>query len=310
VGLYFIYNENSEKLQLLAAIIAMGIFVEFSKKLALWVGLPLSRFVHARGMTPRAKHPLATAKLAKKWSEQFWQLSVHVCMTALEVYVLWGETWWSDPVSMWTAPPQPAPKQSLKVLYLLQLGVWVYTCIQHRFLDERRKDYFVMYVHHVVTIALIAGSAAGGFYRVGMVVLIAHDSSDIFLDLLKLSNLLQLDGASGMYIVECTFATTMATWFWMRNYEFPVRVIYKGAFLGPQLVSDHDYNANGMSWDPSAVPNWIYMFPLLIVLAVLHVYWAFLLVMVLVRIIRDGNREASRQLYEGDSENEEEAHTD
>lgn len=40
------------------------------------------------------------------------------------------------------------------VCFLWQ-GVWIYTCFIHRFVDARRKDYFVMYAHHVVTIALV-----------------------------------------------------------------------------------------------------------------------------------------------------------
>lgn len=38
-------------------------------------------------------------------------------------------------------------------------GVWVYTIIIHRWIDvPRRKDYYVMFIHHVVTIALIGMS--------------------------------------------------------------------------------------------------------------------------------------------------------
>ena len=31
----------------------------------------------------------------------------------------------------------------------------MYTCVIHRFFDEKRRDYFVMYIHHIVTIALV-----------------------------------------------------------------------------------------------------------------------------------------------------------
>jgi TLC domain len=50
----------------------------------------------------------------------------------------------------------------LQVLYLTQLAIWCYTCFVHRFVDVRRKDYYVMYVHHVITIALVTGSASAG----------------------------------------------------------------------------------------------------------------------------------------------------
>ena len=34
----------------------------------------------------------------------------------------------------------------------------MYTCFIHRFVDERRKDYFVMYLHHIVTITLVGAA--------------------------------------------------------------------------------------------------------------------------------------------------------
>jgi len=43
------------------------------------------------------------------------------------------------------------------VVYVVQ-AIWVYTCFIHRFFDERRKDYFVMFLHHIVTIMLVGAS--------------------------------------------------------------------------------------------------------------------------------------------------------
>jgi hypothetical protein len=34
-------------------------------------------------------------------------------------------------------------------------AVWIYTCFIHRFSMTRIKDYFMMYLHHLVTIGLI-----------------------------------------------------------------------------------------------------------------------------------------------------------
>jgi len=38
---------------------------------------------------------------------------------------------------------------------LVQLGIWFYTAFSHRFLEERQRDYFVMWSHHVATLALV-----------------------------------------------------------------------------------------------------------------------------------------------------------
>jgi hypothetical protein len=110
----------------------------------------------------------------KKWQEQSWQLFVHVVASIAEVTMLMEETWWSDPSTCWIPHPfeqRGKARADLQVLYMAQLAVWMYTCFIHRFIDERRKDYFVMYLHHVVTIALVgacclvhhilAGSRAG-----------------------------------------------------------------------------------------------------------------------------------------------------
>ena len=55
----------------------------------------------------------------------------------------------------------------------------------------------MMYVHHVVTIALVWGSYSYNYVRIGTVVLYLHDLSDIMVDLLKLTNYMKLEGPKG-----------------------------------------------------------------------------------------------------------------
>jgi hypothetical protein len=72
----------------------------------------------------------------------------------------------------------------------------IYTGFSHRFLEQYHKDYVVMFVHHIVTILLVAGSHSMNFHRIGILVLYVHDVSDITVDLLKLTNYLKLEGPS------------------------------------------------------------------------------------------------------------------
>lgn len=81
--------------------------------------------------------------------------------------LLTEEPWYTDPrTSFVPCPAQQDTKYGLKVraratpcrqaplvtrahapaqvLYLTQLAVWCYTCFVHRFVDVRRKDYYVM----------------------------------------------------------------------------------------------------------------------------------------------------------------------
>ena len=55
-----------------------------------------------------------------------------------------------------------------------------------QFFDVKRKDFWMMFVHHAVTIFLMSFSWTCNFYKVGTLVLIIHDVADIFLESAKL----------------------------------------------------------------------------------------------------------------------------
>ena len=123
----------------------------------------LGRWVAARGAV--AADPFAAgargALAVKKWSDQAWQLAVHVAGSAAAAALLSVEPWWERPDTAWTLDARgggfvggAASEAALRGIYLAQLVVWVYTCAAHRFVDERRRDYFVLYTHHLATIAL------------------------------------------------------------------------------------------------------------------------------------------------------------
>jgi hypothetical protein len=136
--------------------------------------------------------PLSGKIQLKKWTNQSWQLAVHVICTLVELHILSSEPWYDEPETCWTPLPGEQRGQHSWELQLLYIGslvrapnanpqfkfcfnimffrrasfcsycelsrfqaIWVYTCIIHRFFDERKRDYFVLYLHHIVTIALV-----------------------------------------------------------------------------------------------------------------------------------------------------------
>jgi len=317
--------------------------------------------------------PLSGKVQMKKWQEQSWQLFVHVVASLAEVTMLMEETWWNDPATCWIPHPfeqRGKARADLQFLYMAQLAVWMYTCFIHRFVDERRKDYYVMYLHHVVTIALVgscclmhhllAGTRAGaaspllvgatrisralrarsmkpppppsvlaysphthppshlslsllgvswgnGYLRVGLLVLYVHDVSDIFVDLLKMVNYLKIEGVRGWMATEIAYGTCVVSWMYYRLYQFPFRAIY-ASFVEPlRLLSKHPRQPVtflGLQWFPPDLPLYTEMNALLFTLLALHIYWFHLFLMIGYRIITENVREASRQEYEGDSDEE------
>jgi len=186
--------------------------------------------------------PVAKVKTRNKLRDQSWQMTIHSAMTALEAYILFvdggGEHWLDDYRSLWTPHPhqQVNSKRSVHLLYLLQMAIWIVTCASHRFLEERHKDYVMMYVHHLVTIALFALSYGFNFVRIGTAVIFLHDSSDIVIDLLKMANYLKLEGRRGGFLVEGTFAATLGVWAYTRLYLYPVRIVWQGVWYGSREV--------------------------------------------------------------------------
>lgn len=105
-------------------------------------------------------------------------------------------------------------------------AIWIYTCFIHRFIDERRSDYFVMYSHHIFTICLVGVSEAFNHHRIGLLVLFVHDASDITVDLLKMINYLKLEGPRGWFASEIIFVVNLGIWIFFRLVKYPILCLW------------------------------------------------------------------------------------
>ena len=306
---------------LLTAHAMVGRLREGADVFASWCGARAA----ARGMV--SANPFASPLQRKKFADQAWQLAVHVVFALAEAHILSEEPWWYETQSSWLPSVEALAalpvRTDLKVLYLAQLVVWVYTCAAHRYLDERRRDYYVLYAHHLVTILLVLGSweAGGTAVRIGLLVLYVHDASDVFIDLLKMVNYSKLEGARGFYASEIAYVAAIVSWGWFRFYQYPARVL-KVAIVeafrvrGPPPPGDGtlvsalaqplpvllDYYATVRA--SVGIPVWPFGKYMLLFLLALHIYWGYMLAMVGYRILTESAREASRQEYEGASDDE------
>jgi len=197
-----------------------------------------------------------------------------------------------------------------------------------------------MYIHHLVTIALVAISYWQNFLRVGTVVLFLHDSSDIPIDLLKMTNYMKMEGWRGLFAVEMSFLSTLAVWGYTRLYLYPVRVVWYGAIYGSREVVTAP-GAKGMEeftiaagspytrgHKPGSVigdgsfsllenliamptheilPGYWGCGALLVALLMMHVIWYALLWRLLFRMVAgEAGHDAGADEYEGDSDDDKE----
>ena len=134
----------------------------------------------------------------RKFKDQAWQLFVHVFFACYEVALLRDVPWWDEPSSVFVpCPHEQVHSDALHAFYLMQAAVWTWTGLSAKLLEERRRDYLQMLTHHMLTVALVTFSFVHNEHAFGLLVLTAHDVSDVILDLLKLVNYLKLEGGHG-----------------------------------------------------------------------------------------------------------------
>ena len=213
----------------------------------------------------------------------------------------------------WFEPGTKTTSQNVSLFYIVQLSIWIVTCFSHRFVEARHKDYYQMYIHHIVTIGLMAGSWMFGYMRIGVLVLIIHDASDVPLDLMKMANYLKLEGPKSFFIVEIAFITCLISWAYGRLFIYPTKALFTAAFesiiearegitaTAYQTMETSDFLDVAFN-----MPGWLSCNILLNVLFVLHIFWFYLLVKIAFKLVTGKKAHtAGEEEYEGQSTDEE-----
>lgn len=276
------WSGNQQLLELFASLPIMACFIVGSKSVA-------HRFFYLVAHASACKRK----RNARKFADQAWQLMIHVSMTIYEIVLLYpggvqgGMDWFYDTKLCYIGPGgayEEPPNVWLERLYIMQASVWIYTLISHRWLEEKHKDYYMMFAHHVVTIGLIALSWKNTL-RIGMLILFAHDASDVGIDLLKMFNYMGRGSENGFPFTEIIFIIGLVAWTFFRLYLFPFYLLRSAIFESAPSCEDV-----GISCTVHRVS--------LIVLQGMHIWWTYLLLKILISGI---THKAGAEAYEGDS---------
>jgi len=240
---------------------------------------------------------------ASKFAEQAWQLTVHAAGSYYAYGILMEEdfAWLDVPYAVdkiYVNGIDPYP-ENIRRFIMAELSVWFWTGISCRFLEERRKDYFVMLSHHVITIFAVMQCWYTGCIRYSVAVLYLHDTSDVVIDTMKMLNYLEIEGAKYFFITEITFLANFISWAYFRFYKF--FFLWKALLLGN----------SAQRWLEQGMPNALFAGKVggvwLLVLQVMHYWWFYLLARMLKKLLskeKKTNHEIAREGYEGDSDKE------
>lgn len=222
-----------------------------------------------------------------KFSEGMWRLTFYLFASIYGwFFVLWDKPYLKDTMHCFYNYPHHPVRTEEWWYYNLELAFYI-SLVVTQFIDTKRKDFWQMFIHHVVTILLLVLSWACNFHRLGTLVLAIHDIADVPMEGAKVFKY-----CKKQRLADLLFALFTITWIYTRCYLLPSRVIYYTTYEALSII--HFFPA-------------YYIFNgLLCLLQLLHLAWTWLII----RIVFDALQNDGMRDLRSDSEDSEELHND
>ncbi|KAL3831741.1 hypothetical protein ACJMK2_023455 [Sinanodonta woodiana] len=235
---------------------------------------------------------LGVVFLGIRYGYEHWHLLFYVSIFVYGIAILWNKPWFSETKYCWIGWPKQGIDRDVYWYYVLELGFYwslVYTLA----VDHKRKDFYEMVIHHLVTVLLIYFSWVLNFVRVGTLVLAVHDASDYWMAAAKMAKYI-----NKQTLCEACFVIFCITWIISRLIIYPYVVLYTTTVETYGIVMDVTFGS-----------HWFFNF-LLYILQVLHIIWTFMIARIAMQKFTAGNiQQDVRSDAESDDEGEIEEET-
>uniref|UniRef100_A0A3Q1I4V1 Ceramide synthase 4a n=1 Tax=Anabas testudineus TaxID=64144 RepID=A0A3Q1I4V1_ANATE len=220
----------------------------------------------------------------KKFCEASWRFVFY-----LAAFTAGLAPWFWDHKECWRGYPKQPVTETHYWYYILELGFYLslLLCVS---VDVKRKDFKEQVIHHIATIFLLGFSYCANYVRIGTLVMLVHDSSDFLLESAKM-----LHYAGWTRTCDSLFVVFSLVFLVTRLVVFPLRVVHT------TMVVSLDFFQ----------PFFGYYFfnALLLVLQLLHIFWAYLILRMVYKFMFLGKVERDERSDE-ESEVEDEPEED
>ncbi|XP_062512969.1 ceramide synthase 1-like [Corticium candelabrum] len=183
---------------------------------------------------------------------------------------------WNHPVDVWKDWERGmAIPLDIYGFYIFQLGLYLHALYATCFLDDVRRDFIMMIVHHLLTIALIGFSFTIRYHLIGLIVIFLHDLNDVILDGSKCLLYMQHRGGKVYprwdHAATVGFLTFSVVWFIMRLYWYFYKVLYSTGYISIVTVPTGRFYLffNGMLW----------------LLFFINIYWFYFILQAMYRVV-------------------------
>ncbi|KAG5023507.1 hypothetical protein JHK85_019849 [Glycine max] len=210
-----------------------------------------------------------------KCSESMWKLTYYAAVEAFVLKITYHEPWFTNTKLYFNDWPNHELKSPLVLYYMCQCGFYIYSIAAILTWETRRKDFSVMFTHHVITVLLIGISYLTRFcyIRVGSIILALHDASDVFMEAAKV---FKYSGRE--FGASVCFGFFAVSWLILRLIFFPFWVIKATSIDLQQVLS----LSEGFHMFLYYVFN-----TMLIMLLIFHIYWWKLICAMILRQLKN-----------------------
>ncbi|XP_045770696.1 ceramide synthase 5-like isoform X1 [Maniola jurtina] len=206
-----------------------------------------------------------------KFCENAWRCTFYFYNFSYGMFILWDKDWLWDIDQCYIGYPHQGITSDIWWYYMVSAAFyWALTMSQ--FWDVRRKDFWQMFVHHIATIALLSFSWVCNLHRIGTLVLLLHDCTDIFLEAAKAAKY-----ANYQKLCDAIFTVFTVLWIVTRLGIYPFYIIWSTSIRAPMLL-------------PMFAAYYIFN-SLLCLLLALHMLWTWLILQVAYKSINAGKME-------------------
>ncbi|KAL8926156.1 MAG: hypothetical protein Q9208_003059 [Pyrenodesmia sp. 3 TL-2023] len=261
---------------------------------------------------------LEKRKEKTRFAEQAWLLIYYIGFWPLGMFLVYNSSYWLNSRELWTGWPDREMGGLIKWYYLVQFAFYVQQMIVVN-IEERRKDHWQMFIHHIITCSLMFTSYGYHQTKVGITILCMMDVVDLLLPFLQLAKILKY--LHFQMACDIAFGAFMLVWAGARHILY-LTVCYSIYTEIPQEVTYGCYSGSNTNLKgPLDVPNdfdhliqpfrdpeglvcwnnnikWAFLGALL-ALQVILLIWFAMIVQVALKVLKGGEAEDSRSDDEG-----------
>lgn len=187
----------------------------------------------------RSRRAQDKSSIQDKFSGSMWRFLNYLATVVFGLYVLWDKPWLRDVKQCWHGYPHQSLDHHIRLLYLFSITTnW--TQFASVLFGVKRKDFWIMFIHHIIAMLLLTMSWICNFHRVGALVIVTLDFAECFLEAAKMAKY-----TNHHKLCNGIFVLFLIAWFATR-FGFYIQIIYSAVYESNFVKFPAYYALNGM----------------------------------------------------------------